>query len=267
MANSASRSLPPAFYARLFCSAEQQAKLDAADALYREISSIPQRVSDVAVARAKLAWWRNELTRSTGGSPGHPLSRDFFERVSACPAMPLWFDAILDGVEERISGLRPDSEAALARYCYNAMGGYMELLASLTQSSGPEPDPQTREFASLVGAGAYLSSQAIACAAHGIECRLASAIPASPGDPEDTIKPILFHASDLLDKALTLPNGGRGLIYHHAILRIHHRLTRKALSQAKLETGKPIYLNGFRMLACAWKGARASAARSPRQDH
>jgi hypothetical protein len=261
MSNSAPNDLTPGFYARLFCSSEQQAILDAASALHREITSIPHNVSEFTVAQAKLAWWRHELSNGTAGNPRHPLSRAYFDLANGNPQQLELFIEIIEGVEGRISGLLPDSETSLAMHCHKAMGAYMELLASLTmETEGPLP-PETRNFCSLVGAGIYLSTHAIACAAHEQSCDLASALPARLTDTGDTIRPVLTHAADLMDRALGLTTGGAGLIYHHAMLRIHQRLNNKALSRAKLETGKPPQLNSFRMLACAWQGARAAVAR------
>lgn len=201
------------------------------------------------------------MTRGNSDSPGHPLSRIYFERVKDKPWNPEFFDAIIEGVEDRISGVLPDSESTLARHCHKAMGAYMELLASLTLEPGQILTPQSREFVSLVGAGIYLSSHAIACAAHNRACDLAQALPASLAIPGDTIRPTLLHAASLMQRAAMLPAKGQGLIYHHAILKIHQRINRKALLRAKLEAGKPLKVNSFRMLACAWQGARAAVPR------
>lgn len=259
-----SPTLPtPSFYARLFCSTEQQALLDAAADLYREITSIPHRVSDSTVAHAKLAWWRNELVPGNGEDHRHPLCRAYFEQVEHTPLHAECFDAIIAGVEDRIRGLQPDSEPALATHCHKAMGAYMELLASLTLNPGQLLSPETRMFASLVGAGTYLSSHAIACAAHDRPSELAAALTGSLAPPADTIRVVLLHAAGLMDRAAMLAGGGHGLIYHHALLKIHQRTNSKALSRAKLIAGKPTRLTGLGMLACAWQGARTATARKP----
>jgi len=266
MSNTERNLSTPSFYARLFCSSEQQALLDAAADLHREITSIPHTVSELTVAQAKLAWWRNELGSGNTGRPRHPLSRVYFELVKRSPLQSKFFAVIIEGVEDRISGVLPDSETALAMHCHKAMGAYMELLASLTLKPGQTLTPESKDFASLAGAGIYLSSHAIACAAHDQPCNLASAIPTNPNLPGETIRPVLTHAAELMHRAVSLPTGGEGLIYHHAMLKIHQQINSKVLSRAKLETGKPTQLNGFRMLTCAWQGARAAVARPPQQD-
>ena len=266
MSNSERNHLTPSFYARLFCSSEQQAALDATTALHREITSIPHAVSEFTVAQAKLAWWRNELGAENTGPARHPLARAYFDLSKYNPRQFELLAAIIEGVEDRISGVLPDSETTLVMHCHKAMGAYMELLASLTLEPGQVLTPESRDFCSLVGAGIYLSTHAVACAAHEQDCELASALPANLSEPGNTIKPVLTHAAGVMHRALSLPSGGQGLIYHHAMLRIHQRLNSKALSRAKLATGKPPQLNGFRMLVCAWQGARAAVARSPQQD-
>ncbi len=266
MSSSAPTHLTPSFYARLFCSSEQQAALDATIALHREITSIPHTVSEFGVARAKLAWWQNELDAGNAAPARHPLARAYFDLSQYSPRQVGLFTTIIEGVEDRVSGVLPDSETTLAKHCHKAMGAYMELLAALTLKPGQALTQESRHFSSLVGAGIYLSTHAIACAAHGRPCELASALPARQSETGNTIKPVLTHAAGLMNRALSLPSGGQGLIYHHGMLRIHQRLNRKALSQAKIKTGKPPQLNGFQMLACAWQGARAAVARSPQQD-
>ncbi|MDH3400913.1 MAG: squalene/phytoene synthase family protein [Chromatiales bacterium] len=266
MSSSAPTHLTPSFYARLFCSSEQQAALDATIALHREISSIPHKVNDFGIARAKLAWWQNELDAGNAGTARHPLARAYFDLSQYRSQQLGLFATIIEGVEDRISGVLPDSEATLAMHCHKAMGAYMELLAALTLKPGQVLTPESRDFSALVGAGIYLSTHAISCAAHERPCELASALQARHTEPGNTIKPVLTHAAGLMHRALILHSGGQGLIYHHGMLRIHERLNRKTLSQAKIKAGKPPQLNGFQMLACAWQGARAAAARSPQQD-
>lgn len=261
MSNPATNHPDATFYARLFCPREQHVLLDVAADLYREITSIPHTVSEPSVARAKLSWWRNELAPGNPRDPGHPLTRVYFGLVKDHARHSESFTTIIAGVEDRISGLLPDSEVALAQHCHKAMGAYMELQASLTLNPGKVLSPESRMFASLVGAGIYLSSHAIACAAHGQACDLAPALPDPVTSPGDTIRPVLNFAAELMNQAANLPVGGEGLIYHHAVLKIHQQITSKALLQAKLEPGRLPQINGFRMLACAWQGARTAVAR------
>lgn len=249
-------------YAILFCSQTQQRLLDAGTRLHKEVTGIPHAVREPAVARAKLAWWRNEFANLSMGRASHPLSLAMVNAAPMGDHLNSLLTAIADGVEDRIYDRWPDSELSLPDHCFKALGAQMTLLATLLQAPETELDNAAREFASLVGAGIYLNSHGIACAAHGLASPLAQALPRSDREHGDTIRPVLAYASQLLGSARRL-TGGKGLIYHHALLRIHHRLNRKALSRSRFAEGDAIRLNGFQMLAGAWLGAVAGASRKP----
>ena len=59
---------------RHFIDPELVERLVVLHAFYSEIASIPERVSDSAVARSKLGWWQEEIVRCWQGEGRHPIS-------------------------------------------------------------------------------------------------------------------------------------------------------------------------------------------------
>lgn len=60
-------------YALLFATPVQRDGLLALHAFHREVTAIPGEVSDPAVGRAKLDWWRGEIDRVFERQPEHPV--------------------------------------------------------------------------------------------------------------------------------------------------------------------------------------------------
>ncbi|MFP4154535.1 MAG: phytoene/squalene synthase family protein [Halothiobacillaceae bacterium] len=64
----------PFRYATYRLPAAQRQAMHALGALHRELDSVPHTIAEPSVARARLNWWQEELTRLEAGAPNHPIT-------------------------------------------------------------------------------------------------------------------------------------------------------------------------------------------------
>jgi phytoene synthase len=66
------------YYSFLYLPAEKRRAITALYAFCREVDDVVDECSDEAVARAKLAWWRQEVnsifSAENGAKPSHPVA-------------------------------------------------------------------------------------------------------------------------------------------------------------------------------------------------
>jgi phytoene synthase len=62
------------YCAALFLPEADKHRLFSLHALAAELAGIPRTVADPGVARIKLAWWREEISRLAGSRPQHPIA-------------------------------------------------------------------------------------------------------------------------------------------------------------------------------------------------
>lgn len=114
----------------------------------QEVRAILDDVSDPGVARLKLQWWREELQRTYGGEPRHPLSEALQPALAshALPSGP--FLQMAGQVEEEILRRHPSDDAALAGLCERDLGALFDLM---TRCHGID-DPNELKTARTLGA-------------------------------------------------------------------------------------------------------------------
>lgn len=126
------RATPPgssAYYSVRFAPSGLRDDLAAVLAWRHQLWAILDQVSDPAVARLKLQWWREELERTYAGEPRHPLSKVLLP-VAERHALPREVIALFaDRVEEEILRRRPPDDKALDDACARDQGALFELLA------------------------------------------------------------------------------------------------------------------------------------------
>ncbi|MEA3274829.1 MAG: squalene/phytoene synthase family protein [Pseudomonadota bacterium] len=118
-----------AYYSIRFSPARLRDDLAALLAWRHEVRAILDRVSDPGVARLKLQWWREELERSYGGEPRHPLSKVLQPVLKRHGLPAAGFERMSDEVEREILHRQPTDEAALDAACKRDQGALFELLA------------------------------------------------------------------------------------------------------------------------------------------
>jgi 15-cis-phytoene synthase len=91
-------------------------------AFCREVDDVVDEVSDPALARIKLAWWRHEIAAVFDGTPQHPVAIALRQIVSTYSLSHEDFDAIIDGMTMDLDQNRYQDFATLERYCYRVAG-------------------------------------------------------------------------------------------------------------------------------------------------
>jgi phytoene synthase len=121
-----------AYYVIRFAPLSQQDALVALFGWRRELIRIGTALSEPALARIKLQWWREEIERAAAGKAQHPLARRLATAMAAraLPVEPL--DAMAEAAEADLRGETPQSLAALDAHCDQAGGAFGELLARAT---------------------------------------------------------------------------------------------------------------------------------------
>ena len=71
------------YYSFLFLPPPRRRAITALYAYCREVDDVVDEVSDPGVARAKLAWWVDEVERIFAGNPQHPVGRALAPVVGA----------------------------------------------------------------------------------------------------------------------------------------------------------------------------------------
>ena len=118
----AARSGSSFYYGFLFLPAEQRRNITALYAFCREVDDVVDECSEATVARAKLAWWREEIDRCFEGHPQHPITIALRELLDTFNLPREYFLEIIDGMAMDLDRHRYASFSELALYCHRAAG-------------------------------------------------------------------------------------------------------------------------------------------------
>jgi phytoene synthase len=88
----------------------------------REVDDVVDEVTDPAVARLKLAWWRQEVAAIFDGSPQHPVAQALREVVAEFPLSRDDLLTVIDGMEMDLTQTRYLDFTALTLYCDRVAG-------------------------------------------------------------------------------------------------------------------------------------------------
>lgn len=142
------------YYSFLFLPSEKRRAITAFYAFCREVDDAADAPGDVAVARAKLAWWRTEVANLVAGHPTHPVTKamDPF-------ALPMRLDGarlneIIDGMEMDLTHHRYADFESLRLYCHRAAGVVGQLSAEIFGFR----HAQTLEYAETLGLAFQLTN-------------------------------------------------------------------------------------------------------------
>lgn len=120
------------YYAFLFLPPERRRAITAVYAYCREVDDVVDEVNDLAVAQAKLTWWRSEVAQLFHGTPTHPVTR----ALQPFLATPFGITeerllAVLDGMETDLRQNRFLDFAALRQYAHRVAGVVGEMSANI----------------------------------------------------------------------------------------------------------------------------------------
>jgi 15-cis-phytoene synthase len=141
-------------YSFRFLPAPRRHAITALYAFCREVDDVVDEVTDPAVARMKLAWWRKEIGAVFGGTPQHPVALALAPVVASYALPREHFDAIIDGMAMDLDQNRYQDFATLERYCHR-VAGVVGLLSA--EIFGYE-DPSTRIYARELGIAFQLTN-------------------------------------------------------------------------------------------------------------
>jgi len=110
------------YYSFLFLEPKQKQAMIALYAFCREVDDIVDECTEESIARTKLQWWREEISRLFGGGPRHPVSKALADSLNHFDLAEEYFQEIIDGMEMDLDYQAYPSFKELGLYCHRAAG-------------------------------------------------------------------------------------------------------------------------------------------------
>jgi phytoene synthase len=142
------------YYSFLFLPEDRRRAITALYAYCREVDDVVDETSDPGLARTKLAWWRDELSRVYHGGAQHPVARALSEIVGPYELREEELREVIEGMAMDLEyNAYPDFEA-LKVYCHRVAG----MVGILSAKVFGYTDPRTLEFAADLGLAFQLTN-------------------------------------------------------------------------------------------------------------
>ena len=119
------------YYAFLFLPPPRRAAITAFYAFCREVDDVVDEVSDPAIARTKLAWWRAQVTQAFDGRPTHPVMQALMPSVPEFGLEEEHLQAVIRGCQMDLEQTRYLDYPNLQRYCHLVAGVVGEVAARI----------------------------------------------------------------------------------------------------------------------------------------
>jgi len=142
------------YYSFLFLPPERRRAITALYAFCREVDDVVDEVSDPALARTKLAWWRREIDAVYTGSPQHPVALALRPVVATYRLPREHFQTVIDGMAMDLDCSRYLDFVELERYCHCVAG----VVGLLSAEIFGYADPATRQYARDLGIAFQLTN-------------------------------------------------------------------------------------------------------------
>lgn len=142
------------YYSFLFLPHDRRRAITALYAFCREVDDVVDECSDGSVARAKLAWWRNEIASIFHGQPQHPVTQALAEVAGEFNLQEQLLQEIIDGMAMDLDHDRYPDFAALQPYCHRVAGVVGLMSARIFGYS----DPKTLDYAAELGLAFQLTN-------------------------------------------------------------------------------------------------------------
>jgi 15-cis-phytoene synthase len=142
------------YYSFLFLPPERRRAIVALYAFCREVDDVVDEVSDVDVARAKLAWWRREVAAAYDGAPQHPVTQALQPVVARFGLPQAHLQTIIDGMAMDLDQVRYLDFADLERYCHKVAG----VVGLLSAEIFGRTDERTLDYARDLGIAFQLTN-------------------------------------------------------------------------------------------------------------
>lgn len=150
----AARSGSSFYYSFLFLPPERRRAITALYAFCREVDDVVDETSDPGVARAKLAWWRDEINAIYAGTPQHPVARALQPIVGTYGLPAQRLKDVVDGMEMDLDGDRYADFDSLLVYCHRVAGVVGLMSAEIFGATAPG----TRDYAHDLGVAFQLTN-------------------------------------------------------------------------------------------------------------
>ena len=142
------------YYSFLFLPTERRRAITALYAFCREVDDTVDDCTDVAIARTKLHWWRQEIAAMLTGTPTHPVTKALQPHLAVYQLDGPHLQAIIDGMEMDLDQTRYLDFIGLQRYCWHVAGVVGILSASIFGIT----DPKTLAYAEKLGLAFQLTN-------------------------------------------------------------------------------------------------------------
>ena len=142
------------YYSFLFLPPERRRAITALYAYCREVDDVVDECTDTGVARAKLAWWRDEIGKLYAGTPQHPVTKALTPAISAYGIERQHMLELIDGMAMDLDYNRYPDFDTLKRYCHRAAG----VVGLMSASIFGYAQAQTLEYASELGLAFQLTN-------------------------------------------------------------------------------------------------------------
>jgi phytoene synthase len=142
------------YYSFLFLPRERRRAITALYAFCREVDDVVDEMREPNVARAKLAWWRDELARIYHGRPQHPVALALADVVGPYQLEQARLAELIDGMQMDLDyNAYPDFDA-LKVYCHRVAG----VVGTLSARIFGFEDPRTLDYAADLGVAFQLTN-------------------------------------------------------------------------------------------------------------
>jgi len=142
------------YYSFLFLPPARRRAITALYAFCREVDDVVDDVSDRDLARAKLAWWRQEIGAAFNGTPQHPVALALKPVVSTYRLPEEHFQTVIDGMAMDLERSRYLDFAELERYCHCVAG----VVGLMSAEIFGYVNPATRRYARDLGIAFQLTN-------------------------------------------------------------------------------------------------------------
>ncbi len=142
------------YYSFLFLPPPRRRAITALYAFCREVDDVVDEVADPAVARAKLAWWRQEVSTIYAGTPQHPVAQALVAIVRDFDLPEAHLHTVIDGMAMDLEQTRYLDFATLERYCHRVAG----VVGLMSASIFGYTDPATLGYARDLGIAFQLTN-------------------------------------------------------------------------------------------------------------
>jgi phytoene synthase len=142
------------YYSFLFLPPERRRAITALYAYCREVDDVVDECTDSAIARTKLAWWREEVDKLYAGSPQHPVTKALAPAIAAYAIQKQHMLELIDGMAMDLDYNRYPDFDTLTQYCHRVAG----VVGLMSASIFGHAEQQTLEYAAELGLAFQLTN-------------------------------------------------------------------------------------------------------------